>query len=224
MTLMAGLGTNRAGRPGEGIEIAMRLAWATDIHLNFVTTMACRRFLESVKEQADALVVTGDIAESNSLGTTLIAMDALGAGRSTSSWAITTSIGARWRALARPATLRKSFLADENRHPLARRHDSGFNVRPTVMQISLALNLHACRATDIEDYWRPNGVVAASFMEISFAEGWTSLTPIYRPGPEWTFPGVRPAPWESHRPSLGPWRRFLGLAPRKNGMRGGPGP
>ena len=42
----------------------MKLAWATDIHLNFLTTLARRRFLESVKEQADALVVTGDIAES----------------------------------------------------------------------------------------------------------------------------------------------------------------
>ncbi|MGA2621512.1 MAG: metallophosphoesterase [Thermoguttaceae bacterium] len=55
----------------------MRLAWATDIHLNFLTTMARRRFLESVKEQAEALVVTGDIAESNSLGQTLMVMDAL---------------------------------------------------------------------------------------------------------------------------------------------------
>lgn len=55
----------------------MRLAWATDIHLNFVTVPARRRFLESIKEQADSLVVTGDIAESNSLGTTLQVMDAL---------------------------------------------------------------------------------------------------------------------------------------------------
>jgi 3',5'-cyclic AMP phosphodiesterase CpdA len=55
----------------------MRLAWATDIHLNFVTTMARRRFLESVSGQADALVVTGDIAESNSLGATLMVMDAI---------------------------------------------------------------------------------------------------------------------------------------------------
>ena len=55
----------------------MRLAWATDIHLNFVTTPARRRFLESVQEHADALVVTGDIAESNSLGATLMVMDAL---------------------------------------------------------------------------------------------------------------------------------------------------
>ncbi len=46
----------------------MRLAWATDIHLNFLTSMDRRRFLESVKGQADALLITGDIAESNSLG------------------------------------------------------------------------------------------------------------------------------------------------------------
>lgn len=55
----------------------MRLAWATDIHLNFLTTLARSRFLESVKEQADALVVTGDIAESNSLTATLMVMEAL---------------------------------------------------------------------------------------------------------------------------------------------------
>ena len=45
----------------------MRLAWATDIHLNFLTTMARRRFLDSVKEQADAMVITGDIAEAVTL-------------------------------------------------------------------------------------------------------------------------------------------------------------
>ena len=55
----------------------MKLAWATDIHLNFVTTLARRRFLESIKEQADALVVTGDIAESNRLAETLMVMDVL---------------------------------------------------------------------------------------------------------------------------------------------------
>ena len=55
----------------------MRLAWATDIHLNFLTFMARRRFLEPIGEQADALVVTGDIAESNSLIATLMTMDTL---------------------------------------------------------------------------------------------------------------------------------------------------
>jgi len=55
----------------------MRLAWATDIHLNFLTTMGRRRFLESIREQADALVVTGDIAESNSLVATLMVMETL---------------------------------------------------------------------------------------------------------------------------------------------------
>ena len=44
----------------------MRLAWATDIHLNFLTISDRSRFLESVREVADALVVSGDIAESNS--------------------------------------------------------------------------------------------------------------------------------------------------------------
>ena len=46
----------------------MRLAWATDIHLNFLATPDRRQFLDSINGQADALVVTGDIAESNSLG------------------------------------------------------------------------------------------------------------------------------------------------------------
>ena len=32
----------------------MRLAWTTDIHLSFLTTMARHRFLESATEQADA--------------------------------------------------------------------------------------------------------------------------------------------------------------------------
>ncbi len=36
----------------------VKLAWATDIHLNFLTAPALRRFLESVKDQADAPVVT----------------------------------------------------------------------------------------------------------------------------------------------------------------------
>ncbi len=39
--------------------------------------MARRRFLESIREQTDVLVVSGDIAESNSLGATLMVMDAL---------------------------------------------------------------------------------------------------------------------------------------------------
>ncbi len=46
----------------------MKLAWATDIHLNFLKSPERQRFLESLRGQADALVVTGDIAESNSLG------------------------------------------------------------------------------------------------------------------------------------------------------------
>ena len=51
----------------------MRLGWVTDIHLNFLTSMDRRRFLESVKEQADAMVVTGDIAESCSAATPMAA-------------------------------------------------------------------------------------------------------------------------------------------------------
>lgn len=55
----------------------MRLAWATDIHLSFPKLPVRRRFLESATDQADALVVTGDIAESHSLGEMLRQMDVL---------------------------------------------------------------------------------------------------------------------------------------------------
>ena len=43
----------------------MRLAWLTDIHLNFLDATERRRFLESVKEQADVVAVSGDIGESH---------------------------------------------------------------------------------------------------------------------------------------------------------------
>jgi predicted MPP superfamily phosphohydrolase len=53
----------------------MRLAWATDVHLNFLTSVERRPFLESINGQADALVVTGDIGESNNLGEILHQMN-----------------------------------------------------------------------------------------------------------------------------------------------------
>jgi predicted MPP superfamily phosphohydrolase len=55
----------------------MRLAWATDIHLDHASESSRRRFCQSVTEQADALVVTGDIAESQILGSALTALTAL---------------------------------------------------------------------------------------------------------------------------------------------------
>ena len=58
----------------------MKLAWATDIHLDHASESTRRKFFQSVKKQADALVVTGDIAESHTLGSTLTALAAL-AGR-----------------------------------------------------------------------------------------------------------------------------------------------
>ena len=42
----------------------MRLAWATDIHLNFAKPAVRRRFLESLSEAADAVAISGDIAAS----------------------------------------------------------------------------------------------------------------------------------------------------------------
>ncbi|QDV33475.1 metallophosphoesterase family protein [Tautonia plasticadhaerens] len=50
----------------------MRLAWATDIHLNFVDRETAGRFCEEVEGSgADRLVISGDIAESFDLGETL---------------------------------------------------------------------------------------------------------------------------------------------------------
>lgn len=45
----------------------MRLAWMTDVHLNFLEPPARRRFWESARDQADAFVISGDIAESPSI-------------------------------------------------------------------------------------------------------------------------------------------------------------
>jgi hypothetical protein len=42
----------------------MKLAWATDIHLNFVDDKTRREFYESVAQDSDAVVVSGDIGES----------------------------------------------------------------------------------------------------------------------------------------------------------------
>ena len=46
----------------------MRLAWLTDIHLNFVDGQRRREFLGSVSEQADAVAISGDIGESPDIG------------------------------------------------------------------------------------------------------------------------------------------------------------
>jgi Icc protein len=45
----------------------MRLAWLTDIHLNFVDDGLRREFFLKVKEQADAVAISGDIAESHDI-------------------------------------------------------------------------------------------------------------------------------------------------------------
>jgi hypothetical protein len=45
----------------------MRLAWRTDIHLNFLDPRQRRRFLNVVRQNADAVAVSGDIGESDSL-------------------------------------------------------------------------------------------------------------------------------------------------------------
>ena len=55
----------------------MRLAWATHLHLDFISRAERRRFLDSIRDWADAFVVSGDIAESTSLVGTLHEMDAV---------------------------------------------------------------------------------------------------------------------------------------------------
>ena len=42
----------------------MRLAWLTDIHLNFLTSEDRQEFLSHVAERCDAVVISGDIGES----------------------------------------------------------------------------------------------------------------------------------------------------------------
>jgi 3',5'-cyclic AMP phosphodiesterase CpdA len=42
----------------------MRLAWATDIHLNFVDATTRREFYNSLAQDSDAVVISGDIGES----------------------------------------------------------------------------------------------------------------------------------------------------------------
>ncbi len=53
----------------------MRLAWLTDIHLNFVEDRGRRRFLELVREQSDVVAVSGDIGESHDLAKYLREME-----------------------------------------------------------------------------------------------------------------------------------------------------
>ena len=46
----------------------MRLAWATDVHLNFLEPPAIRRFLDAlVADAPDAVVITGDLSEAPEL-------------------------------------------------------------------------------------------------------------------------------------------------------------
>jgi predicted MPP superfamily phosphohydrolase len=51
-----------------------RLAWMTDLHLNFLTPAERRRFLDAARDQADAFVISGDIAESRDVVDTLLEM------------------------------------------------------------------------------------------------------------------------------------------------------
>lgn len=46
----------------------MRLAWLTDIHLNFIDENARQKFYQEViNTQCDGILISGDIAEATSL-------------------------------------------------------------------------------------------------------------------------------------------------------------
>jgi 3',5'-cyclic-AMP phosphodiesterase len=45
----------------------MQLAWLTDLHLNFVDDLRFRQFFESIGQQADAVAISGDLAEANDI-------------------------------------------------------------------------------------------------------------------------------------------------------------
>ena len=48
----------------------MKLAWLTDIHLNFIDEYARKKFYkEIVNAQCDGVLISGDIAEASCLGT-----------------------------------------------------------------------------------------------------------------------------------------------------------
>ena len=48
--------------------MGLRIAWLTDIHLNFLGTVQVGDFINSILDhQPDALLITGDIGESHSL-------------------------------------------------------------------------------------------------------------------------------------------------------------
>ena len=50
----------------------MRCSWLTDIHLNFLKPLALKGFYDRVKaERPDALFITGDIAESDTVARVL---------------------------------------------------------------------------------------------------------------------------------------------------------
>jgi Icc-related predicted phosphoesterase len=56
----------------------VRATWLTDIHLNFLRPLALKAFYDRVKaEKPDALLVTGDIAESDSVGKHVAEMSAI---------------------------------------------------------------------------------------------------------------------------------------------------
>jgi len=58
--------------PAEDTDDMKRIAWLTDIHLNFLSPDSSRRFMiELAGREADAVIVTGDVAEADTLAACL---------------------------------------------------------------------------------------------------------------------------------------------------------
>lgn len=53
----------------------MRLAWVTDVHLNFVDEATRRRFAEELADCCDAVIISGDIGESHDVTAYLLQLE-----------------------------------------------------------------------------------------------------------------------------------------------------
>ena len=70
-----------------------RIAWITDIHLNFLPAEACAAFLDELADlNLDGLIISGDIAESHDVADYLCASQRRSVAKCTLCWAITTFI------------------------------------------------------------------------------------------------------------------------------------
>ena len=70
----------------------MKLAWLTDLHLNFLKPKDREEFISRVNDMhPDAVLLGGDIDEADTVAATLETLAGLGVCPCTSCWATTTS-------------------------------------------------------------------------------------------------------------------------------------